>query len=51
MDIEFQNQIDGRRKYSQVKLWTNTINYDDVTTIVNKFKGLIWFARTNGIDV
>lgn len=51
MDIEFLDQIDGRRKYSQVKLGTNTINYDDVKTIIDKFKGLIRFARTNSLDV
>lgn len=33
IDIVFIDHIDGRRKYYQVKVGTNTINADDVETI------------------
>jgi hypothetical protein len=51
MDIEFVDHLDGRRKFSQIKLGVETINHDDVKTIVDKFKHLLRFARTNGLEV
>jgi hypothetical protein len=51
MDIEFIDHLDGRRKYCQLKLGTDTINHDDVKTILDKFKQLLRFAKTNNLDV
>jgi len=47
IDIEFIDTIDGRRKYCQIKSGPNTINHDDVTTIINHFTGIRNLARTN----
>lgn len=51
IDIEFIDSIDGRRKYCQLKAGPNTINYDDVTTIINHFNGVRNLARTNNLNV
>ncbi|EMN7431580.1 hypothetical protein WB904_004166 [Vibrio parahaemolyticus] len=51
IDIEFEDKIDGFRKYCQVKLGPNTINKDDVETIAGHFKGVINLARTNNLRV
>jgi hypothetical protein len=51
IDIEFIDQIDGRKKYCQVKLGPNTINKDDVETIKNHFNGVKNLARTNNLKV
>jgi hypothetical protein len=51
IDIEFVDAIDGRKKYCQLKAGPNTINHDDVTTIVNHFKGVRSLARTNNLNV
>lgn len=51
IDIEFIDQVDQRKKYCQVKAGPNTINKDDVTTIVNHFKGVINLARTNRVVI
>lgn len=51
IDIEFVDEIDGRKKYCQLKVGPNTINYDDVTTIVNHFDGVRNLARTNNLNV
>ncbi len=51
IDIEFIDCEDGRKKYCQVKAGPNTINSDDVDTILNKFKGLIGIARANRLPV
>lgn len=40
IDIEFVDAIDGRRKYCQCKAGPQTINKDDVTTILGHFKHL-----------
>lgn len=41
IDIEFIDAIDGRRKYCQLKAGPQTINKDDVATILGHFKYLI----------
>ncbi|KXG44739.1 hypothetical protein U473_12420 [Tepidibacillus decaturensis] len=46
LDIEFVDQIDSRRKYCQLKAGPNTINKDDVQTIINHFNGVRNLART-----
>ncbi|KYG83173.1 restriction endonuclease [Roseivirga seohaensis] len=51
IDIEFIDAIDGRKKYCQLKAGPNTINHDDVTTIVNHFNGVRSLARTNNLNV
>ena len=45
IDIEFVDAIDGRRKYCQCKAGPQTINKDDVATILGHFKHLIGKAR------
>jgi hypothetical protein len=47
LDIEFIDATDGRKKYCQIKSGPNTINKDDITTILNHFKGIRNIARTN----
>lgn len=49
IDIEFVDQLDGRRKYCQIKAGPNTINNDDITTIKNHFESIRRIARTNGL--
>lgn len=51
IDIEFIDQIDGSKKYCQVKLGPNTINKDDVTTIHNHFKAARNLGKTNSVKV
>ncbi|OYX27969.1 MAG: restriction endonuclease [Flavobacteriales bacterium 32-35-8] len=51
IDIEFIDAIDGRKKYCQLKAGPNTINHDDVTTIMNHFNGVRALARTNNLNV
>lgn len=51
IDIEFIDNIDGRRKYCQVKAGTNTINADGVDTIRNHFSGVRNLARTNNLTI
>jgi hypothetical protein len=49
IDIEFIDAIDSRRKYCQLKAGPNTINHDDVTTIINHFNGIRNLGRTNNL--
>lgn len=51
IDLEFIDAIDGRKKYCQLKAGPNTINHDDVTTIINHFNAVRKLARTNNLDV
>lgn len=51
IDIEFIDQVDGRKKYCQVKLGPNTINKDDVATIHGHFKSARNLGRTNNVQV
>lgn len=51
IDIEFIDAIDGRRKYCQCKAGPNTINKDDVATILGHFKKLIGKARLDRIPL
>jgi hypothetical protein len=51
IDIEFIDAIDNRKKYCQLKAGPNTINKDDVTTIINHFQGVRNLARTNNLNV
>lgn len=51
IDIEFMDQIDGRRKYCQIKLGPNTINADDVITIHHHFDAVRNLAKTNHVPI
>ncbi|MDN3676859.1 PmeII family type II restriction endonuclease [Flavobacterium paronense] len=51
IDIEFIDEIDGRKKYCQLKAGPNTINHDDVKTIVDHFKGVRNLAKTNNLNI
>ncbi|QAT41799.1 PmeII family type II restriction endonuclease [Aminipila luticellarii] len=51
IDIEFEDFIDGRRKYCQIKAGPNTINKDDVKTISDHFIGVKNLARTNNLNI
>ena len=51
IDIEFLDQIDGRKKYCQIKLGPNTINKDDVASIHGHFKSARNLGRTNHVEV
>jgi len=47
IDIEFKDEIDGRRKFCQIKSGPDTINKDDVVTIINHFDTIRNLARQN----
>jgi hypothetical protein len=51
IDIEFEDALDKRKKYCQLKAGPNTINKDDVKTIIDHFKGVRNLARTNNLNV
>ena len=51
IDIEFIDYIDGRKKYCQIKAGPNTINKDDIKTIIDHFKGVKNLARTNNTNL
>ncbi|MFA6184755.1 MAG: PmeII family type II restriction endonuclease [Candidatus Shapirobacteria bacterium] len=51
IDIEFTDQIEGGKKYAQIKLGPNTINKDDVKTITDHFKGALNLSRTNNLKI
>ncbi len=51
IDIEFIDQLDGRKKYCQLKSGPNTINHDDVETIINHFNSIKNLARTNNLNI
>ncbi len=51
IDIEFTDQVDGRKKYCQLKSGPNTINHHDVETIDGHFNDIKNLARTNNLDV
>ena len=45
IDIEFVDAIDGRRKYCQCKAGPQTINKDDIATVLGHFKYLMNKSR------
>jgi len=51
IDIEFIDQVDGHKKYCQLKSGPNTINKDDVETIVGHFTDTIHLSRTNNLRI
>ena len=51
IDIEFEDCVDGQKKYAQVKAGVATINKDDVAPIVTKFKGIRAKAKRDGVRI
>ena len=51
IDIEFVDAIDGRKKYCQCKAGPQTINKDDVETILGHFKRLVGKARLDRLGM
>ena len=51
VDIEFVDAVDGRKKYCQCKAGPQTINKDDVATILGHFKRLVGKARLDRIPL
>lgn len=49
IDIEFDDKIDGRHKYCQIKSGPQTINKDDIKTILDHFDSIRRLARVNGL--
>jgi len=47
IDIEYNDSLDGRHKYCQIKAGPTTINKEDVVTITNHFTAIKNLARTN----
>lgn len=51
IDIEFIDQVDGRKKYCQLKTGPNNINKDDIETIKNHFKNARNIGRLNRANI
>lgn len=51
IDIEFMDALDGRTKYCQCKAGPQTINRDDIDTILGHFKDFKGIARQNRLRV
>ncbi|MBP5457705.1 MAG: restriction endonuclease [Paludibacteraceae bacterium] len=51
IDIEFVDAIDGRKKYCQCKAGPQTINKDDIATILGHFKHLNNKARIDKLPI
>ena len=51
IDIEFEDQVDGHKKYCQLKAGPNTINKDDVETIHGHFRATQRLSKTNNLRI
>lgn len=51
IDIEFVDQLDGEKKYCQLKAGPNTINKDDVKTIDDHFSAIKRLSSTNNLKL
>jgi len=51
IDIEFVDAIDGRKKYCQCKAGPQTINKDDIATVLGHFKHLHNKARLDRLNI
>lgn len=51
LDIEFDDHVDGCRKYCQIKSGPETINKDDIVTIIGHFNAVRNLARTNRLQI
>ena len=51
IDIEFVDALDGRKKYCQCKAGPQTINKDDIATVLGHFKHLLNKARIDRLPI
>ena len=51
IDIEFIDNLDGRKKYCQLKSGPNALNNDDVETVGMHFRAAIHTARQNRLEI
>lgn len=51
IDIEFTDALDGRKKYCQCKAGPQTINKDDIATILGHFKHVTGKARLDRLAI
>jgi hypothetical protein len=51
IDIEFVDQIDGRKKYCQLKAGPTTINKGDVKSVAEEFNSIRNLAKTNNLPI
>jgi hypothetical protein len=51
IDIEFVDQVDGRKRYCQLKSGPNIVNKDGVATVKSHFTKAINLARQNKVKV
>jgi hypothetical protein len=51
IDIQFEDRVDNRPKFAQLKAGPNTINAGDVKSIHDHFRGIRNLARTNQVTV
>lgn len=51
MDIEFIDQLDGNKKYCQIKSGPQTINKADIKSIEGDFKNAVNLARINRVTM
>lgn len=51
IDIEFIDAVDGRKKYCQCKAGPQTINKDDIATILGHFKHLLQKSRLDKMNL
>lgn len=51
IDIEFIDALDGRKKYCQCKAGPQTINKDDVNTILSHFKHVLNKSRLDRLSI
>ena len=51
IDIEFVDALDGRKKYCQCKAGPQTINKDDIATVLGHFKHIIGKARLDRLPL
>jgi hypothetical protein len=51
IDLEFIDQIDGRKKYCQLKSGPNVVNHDDVETIDKHFTSIKNLGKQNQADL
>ncbi|SIK58480.1 Uncharacterised protein [Mycobacteroides abscessus subsp. abscessus] len=50
IDIEFISRVDGKKKWCQLKAGPETINKDDINTVLNHFSAIRGLARTNNLQ-
>ena len=51
IDLEFIDQLDGRKKFCQLKSGPNVVNHDDVETIDQHFTSIKNLGKQNKVDL